>query len=153
MTELYVFPPSPRAFKVMAIANHLGIEPTLHVLDLIKGEQKSPQYAALNPNMRMPTLRDGDYVLWESNAIMQYLAAKRPESRLLPTDEKGRLDVTRWQFWRIGILLARSSFSRTWSNPSCSRAASPIRRRSPKVPSPSIALRRCSTGSSKERHS
>jgi hypothetical protein len=43
MTELYVFPPSPRAFKVMVIANHLGIEPTLHVLDLIKGEQKSPQ--------------------------------------------------------------------------------------------------------------
>jgi glutathione S-transferase len=70
MTELYVFPPSPRAFKVMAIANHLGIEPTLHVLDLIKGEQKSPRYAALNPNMRMPTLRDGNYVLWESNAIL-----------------------------------------------------------------------------------
>src|SRR5437588_6251264 len=89
MTELYVFPPSPRAFKVMAIANHLGIEPTLHMLDIVKGEQRSPHYVALNPNMRMPTLRDGDYVLWESNAIMQYLAAKRPESRLLPTDEKG----------------------------------------------------------------
>jgi glutathione S-transferase len=101
MTELYVFPPSPRAFKVMAIANYLGIEPTLHVLDLIKGEQKSPQYAALNPNMRMPTLKDGDYVLWESNAILQYLAAKRPQSGLLPVDEKGRLDVTRWQFWDL----------------------------------------------------
>src|SRR5262245_16371323 len=101
MTELYVFPPSPRAFKVMAIANYLGIEPTLHMLDLIKGEQKSPQYAVLNPNMRMPTLRDGDYVLWESNAIMQYLSAKRPDSGLLPVDEKGRLDVTRWQFWDL----------------------------------------------------
>lgn len=101
MTELYVFPPSPRAFKVMAIANHLGIEPSLHVVDLLKGEQKSPQYAALNPNMRMPTLRDGNYVLWESNAILQYLAAKRPESGLLPADEKGRLDVTRWQFWDL----------------------------------------------------
>ena len=84
MTELYVFPPSPRAFKVMAFANYLGIEPTLHMLDLIKGEQKSPQYAALNPNMRMPTLKDGDYVLWESNAILQYLAAKRPQTGLLP---------------------------------------------------------------------
>src|ERR1700745_1047692 len=99
MTELYVFPPSPRAFKVMAIANHLGIEPTLHVLDLIKGEQKSPQYAAINPNMRMPTLRDGDFVLWESNAIAQYLAAKKAESGLLPSDERERLDVNRWQFW------------------------------------------------------
>src|SRR5499425_3675414 len=101
MIELYVFPPSPRAFKVMAVATYLGIEPTLHALDLIKGDQKSPQYAALNPNMRMPTLKDGDYVLWESNAILQYLAAKRPESGLLPPDEKGRLDVTRWQFWDL----------------------------------------------------
>jgi glutathione S-transferase len=49
--------------------------------------------------MRMPTLKDGDYVLWESNAIMQYLASKRPDTGLLPTDEKGRIDVTRWQFW------------------------------------------------------
>jgi glutathione S-transferase len=101
VTELYVFPPSPRAFKVMAIANYLGIDPALRVIDLIKGEQKSPQYAALNPNMRMPTLKDGDYVLWESNAIMQYLAAKTPGSGLLPADEKGRLDVTRWQFWDL----------------------------------------------------
>jgi glutathione S-transferase len=101
MIELYVFPPSPRAFKVMAVATYLGIEPTLHTLDLIKGDQKSPEYAALNPNMRMPTLKDGDYVLWESNAIMQYLASKRPESGLLPSDEKGQLDVTRWQFWDL----------------------------------------------------
>src|SRR5205823_11038710 len=142
MTELYVFPPSPRAFKVMAFANYLGIEPTLHMLDLIKGEQKSPQYAALNPNMRMPTLKDGDYVLWESNAILQYLAAKRPQSGLLPTDEKARLDVTRWQFWDLAhwIRPARCSFSRTWSNRSCLRAASQIRRRSPRPPNRSIAL-------------
>src|SRR5215475_5707656 len=96
MIELYVFPPSQRAFKVMAVANYLGIEPTLHALDLTKGDQKSPEYAALNPNMLMPTLKDGDYVLWESNAVMQYLASKRPESGLLPSDERGRLDVTRW---------------------------------------------------------
>ena len=79
--ELYVFPPSPRAFKVMAIARHLDIEYTLKVVDLRKGEQKSPEYAALNPNMRMPTLTDGDYVLWESNAIAQYLASKRSGQR------------------------------------------------------------------------
>ena len=57
--ELYVFPPSPRAFKVMAVANHLGLDCTLHIVDLTKGEQNTPQYAALNPNMRMPTLKDG----------------------------------------------------------------------------------------------
>ena len=99
--ELYVFPPSPRAFKTMAVANHLGLEWTLRPLDLPKGEHMTPQYGALNPNMRMPTLKDGDYVLWESNAICQYLASKKPESGLLPKDERARFDVTRWQFWDL----------------------------------------------------
>src|SRR6266699_6053721 len=97
--ELYVFPPSPRAFKVMAVANHLGLDYEIRFVDLRKGDQKAPQYAALNPNMRMPTLKEGDYVLWESSAIAQYLAAKKPESGLLPQAERRRLDVMRWQFW------------------------------------------------------
>src|SRR5215469_11374610 len=101
MIELYVFPPSPRAFKVMAIANHLGIETNLRFLDLVKGEQKTPEYAALNPNMRMPTLKDGDYVLWESDAIAQSLASRRPDRGLFPRDERARLNVTRWQFWDL----------------------------------------------------
>jgi glutathione S-transferase len=99
--ELYVFPPSPRAFKVMAVANHLGLDWTLKMVDFRKGDHKTPQYAALNPNMKMPTLREGDYVLWESNAIGQYLALKRPEMGLFPRDERARLDVTRWQFWDL----------------------------------------------------
>jgi glutathione S-transferase len=99
--ELYVFPPSPRAFKVMSVANHLGIDYAVRIVDFRKGDQRTPEYAALNPNMKMPTLKEGDYVLWESNAITQYLALKRPESGLLPTDERARLDVTRWQFWDL----------------------------------------------------
>jgi glutathione S-transferase len=99
--ELYVFPPSPRAFKVMAIANYLGIETRIRMVDLVKGDQTAPEFAALNPNMRMPVLKDGDYVLWESNAIGQYLAGKKPESGLMPEDEPARLDVTRWQFWEL----------------------------------------------------
>jgi glutathione S-transferase len=99
MIDLYVFPASPRAFKVMVVANHLGIETNLHFVDLTKGGQKTPEYAALNPNMRMPTLKDGDYVLWESAAIAQYLAGRKPEAGLFPKDERARLDVTRWQFW------------------------------------------------------
>jgi glutathione S-transferase len=99
--ELYVFPPSPRSFKVMAVANHLGLDCALRMIDLRKGEQKAPQYAALNSNMRAPTLKDGDFVLWESNAINQYLALRRPDSGLFPADERARLDVTRWQFWEL----------------------------------------------------
>ena len=96
--ELYVFPPSPRAFKVLAVANHLGLDYEIRFVDLPKGAHKTPQFAALNPNVRMPTLKDGDYVLWESNAIGQYLAGKKPDAALLPRDERARLDVTRWQF-------------------------------------------------------
>ena len=99
--ELYVFPPSPRAFKAMALANHLGLDVAIHTVDLTKDEHKTPQYAALNPNMRMPTLKDGDFVLWESNAILQYLAGRKPDSGLVPRDERARLDVTRWQFWDL----------------------------------------------------
>jgi glutathione S-transferase len=42
---------------------------------------------------------DGEFVLTESRAIMQYLASKKPESGLLPRDEQARAEVTRWQFW------------------------------------------------------
>jgi glutathione S-transferase len=99
--ELYAMPASPRAFKAIAVAHHLGIEFTLRRLDMLKGEHKTPEYAALNPNQMMPTLKDGDYVMWESNAIMQYLAGRKPQGGLLPADERGRLDVTRWQFWDL----------------------------------------------------
>lgn len=97
--ELFVFPPSPNSFKVMAVANHLGLDYTLRLVDLSKGAHKQPDYAALNPNTLTPTLKEGDFVLWESNAIQQYLASKKPESGLLPEDPAARASVTRWQFW------------------------------------------------------
>jgi len=99
MMKLHVFPPSPRALKVRALVRHLDLEVEEVVVDLFKGEQRAPAFAALNANMRMPVLEDGDFVLWESNAILQYLAAKRPESRLWPTDARGQANVARWTNW------------------------------------------------------
>ena len=78
--ELYVFPMSPRAFKPMVVANHLGLDCQIRLLDMMQGAHKSKDYAAMNPNMRMPTMKDGDWVLWESEAIIQYLALQKPES-------------------------------------------------------------------------
>src|SRR5262249_55694709 len=98
-TELYAVPPSQHTLNQMAAANPPDLDCEIRFIDLRKGDQKTPQYAALNPNMRMPTLKEGDYVLWESSAIAQYLASKKPGSGLLPQDERRRLDVTRWQFW------------------------------------------------------
>lgn len=99
--KFYIFMGSPRAFKVMAVANHLGLDYELQQLDPAKGEHLSAAYAALNPNKRIPTMEDDGFVLWESNAITQYLALKRPEAGLLPSDSRAQAQVSQWQFWDI----------------------------------------------------
>ena len=97
--KLYYNPLSPNVRRVRLTAAVLGIQLEEKLLDFSKGEHKSPEYLALNPNGAVPTLVDGDFVLTESRSIMQYLASKKPESGLLPRDEAARADVTRWQFW------------------------------------------------------
>jgi glutathione S-transferase len=97
--KLYHNPLSPNVRRVRLTAAVLGLEIEEKRLDFAKGEHKNPEYLALNPNGAVPTLVDGDYVLTESRAIMQYLASKKPESGLLPRDEAARADVSRWQFW------------------------------------------------------
>jgi glutathione S-transferase len=97
--KLYHNPLSPNVRRVRLTAAVLGLELEEKKLDFAKGEHKNPEYLALNANGAVPTLVDGDFVLTESRAIMQYLASKKPESGLLPRDEAARADVTRWQFW------------------------------------------------------
>lgn len=95
--KLHVFPPSPRAFKVLFVAHHLGIDYELCPVDLGKGEQGTPKFSALNPNRRMPVLEEDGYCLWESNAIVEYLAAKT--AGWLPGDTRQRLAITKWLYW------------------------------------------------------
>ena len=97
--KLYGFPPSPNTWKVRAVAAHLGIPLELEFVDLTK--PRSPDYLAISPTGRTPTLVDGDFKLWESNAIMQYLASQKPNS-LWPNDTRTRADITRWQAWQLG---------------------------------------------------
>ena len=97
--KLYINPMSPNVRRVRLTAAVLGLELEEKKLDFANGEQKNPECLALNPNGAVPTLVDGDFVLTESRAIMQYLASKKPEMGLLPRDEQVRADVTRWQFW------------------------------------------------------
>jgi glutathione S-transferase len=98
--KLHVAPPSPRAFKVLAVARYLGLDFDVCPVDLLNGAHQRPEFAALNPNKKMPVLEDDGFVLWESDAIIQYLASKKPEAGLLPADPRGRADVARWQFWQ-----------------------------------------------------
>jgi glutathione S-transferase len=97
--KLYVMPPSPRAFKVIALKNHLGIECETQFVDLGRGDQLTPEYAAQNPNKKMPMLEDDGFVLWESNAILFYLASKKPEPSLWPSDMRRQAEVIRWLAW------------------------------------------------------
>jgi glutathione S-transferase len=69
------------------------------------GRNGDPDYLAMNPNGRVPTLVDGDFVLWESNSIMRYLAcAYRPGSTLYPQAPKLRAGVDRWLDWTLSTV-------------------------------------------------
>jgi len=96
--KLYGFPPSPNTWKVRALAAQLGIPLELEFIDLTK--PRTADYLALNPTGRTPTLVDGEFVLGESNAIMQYLAG-RSANTLWPNDARMRADIVRWQSWQL----------------------------------------------------
>jgi len=98
--KLYGFPPSPNTWKVRAVAAHIGLPLAFELVDLAKGQQHTPAFRALNPTGRTPVLVDGDFVLWESNAIMQYLADQKPNA-LWPNDARIRADIVRWQCWQL----------------------------------------------------
>ena len=98
--KLYGFSPSPNTWKVRAVAAHLGIPLEFEFVDLTKGRSHTPDYLALNPTGRTPTLVDGDFKLWESTAIMQYIASRKPNS-LWPDDARARADIMRWQSWQL----------------------------------------------------
>lgn len=98
--KLYTFPPSPNSIKVMALVHQLGLEPEVQVLDLTQHEASTPEFKAVNPNGMIPTLVDGEVTLWESNAILLYLAEKHG-SPLYPTDFEQRTEMNRWLFWQV----------------------------------------------------
>lgn len=98
--KLYGFPPSPNTRKVQAVAVHLGIPLEFEFVDITEGQSHTPDFLGLNPCGRTPVLVDGQFKLWESNAIMQYVAGQKKNS-LWPEDPRTRADIARWQFWQV----------------------------------------------------
>ncbi|MBW4471201.1 MAG: glutathione S-transferase family protein [Stenomitos rutilans HA7619-LM2] len=98
--KLYYFPPSPNTRKAHAVAIHLGLSIDLRLVDLQQGEQRTPEFMRLNPTGRTPVLQDGEFILWESTAIMQYLASQMPNA-LWPDVPQIRADIMRWQSWQL----------------------------------------------------
>ena len=70
------------------------------------GGNREPEYLRLNPNGLVPTISDDGFVLWESNAIVRYLAAKHGMGTLCPEDLAERADADRWMDWQMGTLWA-----------------------------------------------
>lgn len=97
--KLYYNPISPNCRRVTMTAGHLGIPLEDIPIDVVKGETRTPEFLAMNPNGMVPTLADGDFTLWESRAIIEYLADKAPAARLGGTNERERADISRWLNW------------------------------------------------------
>ena len=97
--RLYQHPMSANARAAVMTALELEAPVELVYVDLQRGEQAQPAFLKMNPNHRVPVLDDGGFYLWESRAIMQYLADKTPGQSLYPSDARARADVNRWLFW------------------------------------------------------
>ena len=97
---LYTFTITPNNRKVEAFVKHFDLPVDIHHVSFKDRETQSEEYKAINPMAKVPALVDGELKLWESNAILTYLAAMFPETNALPTDPQGRADVDRWLHWQ-----------------------------------------------------
>lgn len=68
------------------------------------GKNREPAYLAMNPNGLVPTLQDGDFILWESNAIVRYLAREYGAGKLEPSDPKTRARANQWMDWQLSVV-------------------------------------------------
>ena len=106
--KLYSFLHSSNARRAMLVVHHLELPVEVVQVDLTKGAHKSPQYVALNPSGKVPTLVDDDFVLTESWAIMAYLADQKP-GPLYPLEPKARAHVQQWMFWAASHVMPQIS--------------------------------------------
>jgi glutathione S-transferase/GST-like protein len=102
MIDLYTAA-TPNGHKISIALEELGLPYTVRLVDLGKGEQRRPEFLALSPNGRIPAIVDreaGDFAVFESGAILIYLAEKT--GRLMPADTRGRSLVIQWLMFQMG---------------------------------------------------
>ena len=96
---LYTTPLSANGRKVLAVAHQLGLAPEIHLVDVYRGEGRSPEFLAINPSGKIPVLVESDFVATESNAILIYLCEAHGDSRLWSSEPRARVTIARWLFW------------------------------------------------------
>jgi glutathione S-transferase len=89
--------------KVLWAADELGLKYERIDAGMQFGVNKTPEYLAMNPTGLIPTVRDEDFVLWESHSIVRYLAAKHGAGSLCPADLRARADAERWMDWAFTL--------------------------------------------------
>ncbi|XP_036227260.1 glutathione S-transferase D7 isoform X2 [Bactrocera oleae] len=105
---LYYLPPSPPCRAVLLLGKMLGIDFDLKIVNVLAGDQLKPEFLQLNPQHCIPTINDEGLVLWESRAILQYMAAAYgKDDSLYPTDVRSRALVDQRIQFDLGTLYAR----------------------------------------------
>ena len=102
MIDLYTAA-TPNGWKASVALEEMGLEYTAHAVNLMKGEQKTPEFLAMNPNGRIPVIVDREadgHIVFESGAIMIYLAEK--SGMFLPSDAKRKSQVLQWVMFQMG---------------------------------------------------
>jgi len=112
--KLYGHSWSNAARRVQMLCEELGIPYTYETVDLMGGKQYTPEFQKLNPNSKVPAIDDDGFMLWESQAIMRYLADKHKAHAWYPTDPKARARVEQWLDWnqtRLGTEAGKIMFN------------------------------------------
>lgn len=101
MIDLYTFT-TPNGRKASIMLEEVGVDYNVHKIDITKGEQFAPEYIAINPNSKIPAIidRDTDITVFESGAILIYLAQKT--GKLLPPEQKQHFQVIEWLMFQMG---------------------------------------------------
>jgi len=94
---------SPNCRKIEAFIHEFELPIEIVPVDMKDPITKRPEFRELNPNGKIPCLVDGDYSLWESNAILTYLASIHPALDVLPSDPRARADVDKWLAWQASL--------------------------------------------------
>jgi glutathione S-transferase len=90
--------------KVIFLLEELGVAYNREDYGRQFNNTQDAAYLKLNPNGKVPTLVDGETVIWESNTILRYLATKNGKANLYPTDAAKRTEVERWMDWLLASL-------------------------------------------------
>ncbi len=99
MLEIWGRPYSSNVIPVIWTANELGLDYTLQLAGGSFGKLDTDGYAEINPNRMIPAIRDGDFALWESHAIVRYLSSRYGMGSLCPDDLRMRAIADQWMEW------------------------------------------------------